>query len=155
MRARVNKIATLLLLPLLLVACHKSDVLHRAYAHVARSGWEQQDTLFFYPELHGEKPRGMLEIWSRNNNNYPYQNLWLFLVVENKEQTILSDTIELQLANDFGKWIGDGWGTRYHTTYSYPDPIAIKGDSLRIGIVHGMRDKSLRGITDIGISIYK
>ncbi len=156
MRRRANRIASTLLLSLLFAACHNSDVLHREYAHIANSGWEQQDTLFFYPKQKKDPPYwGTLEIWSRNNNNYPYQNLWLFLTLENNQQTILSDTIELKLANDFGEWSGDGWGTRYHTTYRYPSPIMLSGDSLRIGIVHGMRDKSLKGITEVGISIYK
>ncbi len=156
MKRKANRIASTLLLPLLFVACHNSDVLHREYAHIASRGWEQQDTLFFYPNLQkGNPTRGTLEIWSRNNNNYPYQNLWLFLVVKNSKQTILSDTIELELANDFGEWNGDGWGTRYHTTYHYPQPLTLSGDSVRIGIVHGMRDKALKGITEIGISLYK
>ena len=44
----------------------------------------------------------------RNNNLYPYQNLWLFCSEEQPIGPLRRDTIECMLADEFGKWHGHG-----------------------------------------------
>lgn len=155
MKRGANSIVVALLLTTLLAACHNRDVLHRGYANIPASGWEQQDTLLFASLLPDDSKQATLEVWCRNNHSYPYQNLWLFISIEGSTGVIHTDTVELQLADDYGGWLGKGSGTQFQTTYRYLEPISLQGDSLRIGVVHGMRDETLRGITDVGISLYK
>jgi gliding motility-associated lipoprotein GldH len=89
----------------------------------------------------------------RNNNLYPYQNLWIFYSEEQPVGSLLRDTMECMLADPYGKWRGDGVslfqsGFPVRTNYHFP----IKGQ-YTFSFRQGMRDTNLRGIQEIGLRI--
>lgn len=91
-------------------------------------------------------------IYVRHTEQYPYQNMWLFV----SEETGQRDTIEFYLADDRGQWLGD----RHHGFIEMPVLFEqqyhfLDTGSYRIAIQHGMRDSVLRGVTDIGLEIVK
>jgi gliding motility-associated lipoprotein GldH len=86
---------------------------------------------------------------------YDYQNLWLLCEEVQPDGASLKDTVECMLADDFGKWNGNGFTLfqnqfvlRNH--YIFPDT-----GKYTVGIRHGMRNDNLRGIEDIGLFIEK
>jgi len=90
----------------------------------------------------------------RNTNDYPYANLYVFVETIFPNFEIANDTIELQLADVKGKWLGSGKGK-----YKYNNFILRK--AMRFGssgdytfkIKQGMRVDTLKGISDVGIRL--
>lgn len=91
----------------------------------------------------------------RNNDFYPYRNLWIFFNEELPVGSIRRDTMELTLANEYGRWLGKGFslyekGFIIRSEYYFP----LKGQ-YTFGFRQGMRDDHLRGIQEIGLRIEK
>jgi len=90
----------------------------------------------------------------RNNDNYPYRNLYLFLnsLLPGGERA--RDTIELLLADRSGKWLGKGFGQLKDNQIKVRSDLRFptKGTYL-FEIEHAMRDTVLTGIENIGIRI--
>lgn len=90
----------------------------------------------------------------RNTNDYPFANLYIFLNSKFPDGEMARDTIELQLAELNGKWLGSGYGR-----YKYNQFILRKGmrfvqtGTYTFQIEQGMRKDTLKGITDIGIRL--
>ena len=90
-----------------------------------------------------------LLIYVRHTENYPYQNMWIFV-----DDGLSQDTIEFYLADDRGQWLGNKrhgfveMPVLFEDAKHFPDTGAY---SMRIA--HGMRDSLLRGVTDVGLEI--
>ena len=131
---------------------------HTAYYekfHTLDKQWDKDKEYFFIYDIEDNSVSYNLSLEIRNNNLYPYQNLWLFCTEEQPEGLVLRDTIECILADDYGKWLGSGI-TIYHlsvplrTGYIFPHT-----GKYTFTICQGMRDDRLKGIEQIGVHIEK
>ena len=95
-----------------------------------------------------------LQIYLRNNNDYPYSNIYLFVNVTAPSGAIAIDTIQYILADDHGKWFGKGFSKLWDNRFPFYSNIRFpnKGD-YHIEIRQGMRQDELIGITDVGIRL--
>ena len=138
------------------VICHSctKPVYYEQYQTIDNP-WDKNREYFFTCEIEDHTVTYNISINIRNNNLYPYQNLWLFYTEEQPERLVLRDTIECMLADDYGKWIGSGISI-YHlkipirTQYKFPQ----KGQ-YTFKIRQGMRDDRLKGIEQIGVRLEK
>ncbi|MDR2919514.1 MAG: gliding motility lipoprotein GldH [Tannerella sp.] len=117
--------------------------------------WEKEKEFYFTFEIEDNSSLYNLSVEIRNNNSYPYQNLWLFCTEEQPVGPIWRDTIECTLADDFGKWYGTGMSIFHQsipirTTYKFPYK-----SQYTFSIRQGMRDSNLQGIEEIGVRIEK
>ncbi|MEG1546065.1 MAG: gliding motility lipoprotein GldH [Bacteroidaceae bacterium] len=154
-RTITNKWFAILLATLLLTACH-SNTVHHSFQSINKDGWSKSDTLSFSVILPDSTSMYKVKIEIRNDYNYPYRNLYLF--VSNNLSNIAhftTDTIEYKLANNNGKWIGTGWGTVYQSSYSIPYILSTPQGGHTFKINHGMTDDLLQGISNVGICIEK
>lgn len=90
----------------------------------------------------------------RNEKTYAYSNLWLFLQTTAPNGASQSDTLELMLADESGRWMGKG--ARSINTMLVPYVQAVKFPQLGVynmEIRHAMRDTIIENITDIGIRV--
>ncbi len=151
--SRLQPYITTFFLCIILFSCTNSAY-YEKYQTI-EGQWDKNKELFFIYEIDDSLASYNLLLEIRNNNLYPYQNLWLFCSEEQPEGTLRRDTIECILADDFGKWKGTGISI-YHisvpirTKYIFPN----KGKYTFI-IRQGMRDDRLRGIEQIGVRIEK
>ena len=88
-------------------------------------------------------------IYIRHTEQYPYQNMWLFVDDAGRQ-----DTIEFYLADDRGQWLGNKHNGFIEMPVLLEETkhFADTG-SYTMYIAHGMRDSLLRGVTDIGLEI--
>ena len=90
----------------------------------------------------------------RNNNNYPYSNICLFVDTRSPKGIAKRDTIELELCDDKGKWYGKGLGGIWQNKVYFKKNIRFPNSGIYIiGITQAMRDENLEGIIDTGIKI--
>ncbi len=126
---------------------------HRTITH--EQGWHKDSILFFHATGLDSTAsyNGYVEV--RNNNFYPFSNLWLYYGTDRAEQHML-DTVNLTLAKPNGEWIGKGWGNYHLVTHPLFENITpAQNGSLTVHIRHGIRDVYLKGINSIGVRLEK
>lgn len=115
-----------------------------------RAAWAYADSLEFKPELADSIVNGRLGICVRHTDAYPYSNLWVELSWPVNDSLRHVDTLQLRLADDFGKWYGTGTGVSYQYVDTLKRPVRLRrGVPLRLR--HIMRVDSLRQIEQVGL----
>lgn len=128
--------------------------MYHSYQSLPSKGWEKSDTLFFHIPISDSLRDLHLSVEVRNESNYPYQDLYLF-VSHNLQDSITwsVDTVMLTLANKEGKWLGTGWGSLYQSATPMKSVVTKHPGNYTFKVTHGMKDNNLQGINDIGIKI--
>lgn len=126
-----------------LSSCTRSTIYQASYS-VSRLGWSSDSVLTFAIPAPDQVQPYELILNIRHTENYPYQNLWLFM----------NDTIEIYLADDRGRWLGNSKNGLVEMPVLLDENYVFSTDTTYITVRHGMRDSLLRGITDIMLSVY-
>ncbi len=135
-------------------SCSK-DTVYNEFQPVQHKVWEKRSEYFFNFDINDKSLPYNISLQLRNNDIYPYQNLWILFNELQPSEIVIKDTIECMLADDFGKWTGNGITLfqnqiSLRKNYHFPDT-----GKYTISIQHGMRDDELKGIEDIGLLIEK
>ncbi|MCM1349370.1 MAG: gliding motility lipoprotein GldH [Firmicutes bacterium] len=120
------------------------------------AGWAYGDTVSF--NVHGLRnlpPAGRrsLKIGVRHHNDYAYRNL-IMEVTYTDGMRLVRDTVNMELADVYGAWLGSGVGPVYQKEATVNTSAAIP-DSSTVSVRHVMRVDTLPGIEQIGIIIEK
>jgi len=156
MKSRNHRLAILLLTAavLLVVGCKQKTVYHN-YEHTATTGWEKNDTLFFYVPAAQQSGELSEEVELRTTNNYPFLSVSLIITRTTFPNKLSqTDTLYCTLADENGNIQGRGvnyYQHRFHLSNFYIN----KGDSSVIAIRHNMKRETLPGIIDVGVRLIK
>lgn len=92
----------------------------------------------------------------RNDSDYRFSNLFVFLTTRLPNGNMTRDTIEIVLADKSGKWLGNGWGNikenKVLLNSKMRFPLTGKYEFF---IQQAMRVDTLKGIKSVGIVIEK
>lgn len=91
-------------------SCSNDEVYPGQFYTIENAEWKYGKVLKFN-DNHDTLP-GVLEavaISVRHTNEYPYGNLWLELSYKSQD-SLVRDTVNIRLANEYGKWNGSGSG---------------------------------------------
>jgi len=132
-----------------------NDIVYNKFQPIQDKVWDKQAEYFFTFDITDASVLYDISLQLRNNNMYPYQNLWVISEERHIDSIYRKDTLEFMLADDFGRWTGNGIALFQsqmilRDNYQFPDT-----GQYTIGIRHGMRDDKLKGIEDIGLHIEK
>tara|TARA_B100000963_G_C22543568_1_gene633358 strand:+ start:112 stop:600 length:489 start_codon:yes stop_codon:yes gene_type:complete len=104
-----------------------------------------------------------ISFYVRNNNDYPFSNIFLIASLKSNQSVYETDTLEYKMANKKGEWLGEGfssikesklsWKRNWKPFFSPPYIFEIKQANRKIGQITG--DKTLYGIVSLGLSIEK
>lgn len=137
--------------------CFSCDqpALYDQYQAIENTTWEKDKEYYFSFHVDDISVPYNLTLEVRNNNMYPYQNLWVFSNEEQPIGPLTRDTIECVLADEFGKWHGHGI-----SLFQSSFPIRTNYRFGHAGMYtfsfrQGMRDSTLRGIQEIGFRVEK
>lgn len=156
MRDRITRYIGLLGALALFASCSEKPY-YEEYMTIGADGWHQDSLVTFSVEIEDTSKFFGVLVNIRNNNDYPYSNLYLFRQIESENGVEYSDTASYTLADAYGKWLGEGVGELKTGTFPY------RTHALRFfhpGVYtftfqQAMRNKRLKGIEDVGISIFK
>ncbi|MDH6341279.1 gliding motility-associated lipoprotein GldH [Parabacteroides sp. PFB2-12] len=137
---------------LLLSSCD-NRVIYDKYLTLEERNWDKEKEYFFLFQIDDNTIPYDLTFEVRNNNLYPFQNLWVFIEEQQPSGEVKRDTLECMLADDFGKWLGDGMSVHelsfpLRTHYQFPDT-----GTYSISFRQGMRKEILPGIQQLGLRI--
>ena len=99
----------------------------------------------------------------RVNQKYRYNNIFVIITVTNSNGTILRDTIEYKVADNFGKFIGSKMINIYELSLPHKKGIQLMPkENYFINIEHAMRNadetvgiERLEGVLDVGYKFEK
>ena len=121
---------------------------------VDEAGWSMTDSIGFDVEVADTTTYYNFMIDIRNTNDYPYANLIMFLRVTLPDGNITKDTLQYQLADETGKWLGRQSGEYVSSRRPlFRNSRFPMTGTYHISLSHGMRDKQLPGISDVGFRI--
>lgn len=145
---------------LVLVSCNDTLV-YSEFKATTNGIWNREDVKEFQiVELDSVTPHDIF-IMIRNDNTFPYSNLFLIAEINSPDNQIIRDTIEYEMANPDGKWLGKGYGSVLENKLWYKENIVFSHPGVyTIRLSHAMRQNgqvngivNLNGITDVGIEI--
>ncbi|MDD2960868.1 MAG: gliding motility lipoprotein GldH [Muribaculaceae bacterium] len=141
---------SLIILSCLGDSCSSKHTYYSDFIDIPKSGWLANEPITFdiADSLNYD---GLNVLTIRHDNFYNYRNLWLFIdyIAINKE--IKRDTLELKLADIYGNWYGNGFGSTYEFNI-YLKPLFKANQLKRIVVWQAMRDDTLSNIINIGLA---
>jgi len=151
----------LVILLLILVSCDKKRVFDQ-YQSVGQS-WHKDSLVTFIYNQKDTLSKHNLFITLRNNKNYPFNNLFLIVEMEEPSKNVLVDTLEYQMATADGTLLGEGMtDTKENKLYYKENFVFKKSGEYQITILQAVRQtgkiegiEKLEGVTDVGFRIEK
>ena len=123
---------------------------------IPSEGWKRADRARFEVETADTINPYNIYINVRNNINYKYMELWLFVDVHSPTGMVASDTIKIMLADHRGKWLGHGLGGKFDTRMVFRKNMRFPASGTYVfEYEQATRDEPLKGIEDIGLRIEK
>jgi gliding motility-associated lipoprotein GldH len=139
-----------------ILACSNGGVFNK-YKTIPKGVWHRDSLVVFQIPVTDTVQRQNLYLNVRNDINYKYSNLWLFVeIIQPGDTTAVKDTFEFTLADPTGKWLGQGFGGVKTNEMLFKRNVYFPVSGIyEIQIQHGMRGKLLEGITEIGFRVEK
>lgn len=140
-------------LGLLLSSCDTNRHFEQNYA-VPESTWKIGEKVRFEVPDINELVFYNVYINLRNGSNYGYSNFFIFMDIQLPDNRVMRDTIECPLADDRGKWYGQGMGDVIENQIlikrKFKFPVS---GNYTFTMEQGMRQEEVPEIKDIGLRI--
>ena len=151
---KIAKYGIATLMVLLCYSCTQSTISHQ-YHSISKEGWKRESVLDYEVLIDSLNKECNIDIELSYNNNYAYRNIYLFVSgVDSTENQIFSDTLNVTLADEYGKWLGNGWGTSYQQRVEYKPSYRFPASgAYKISVKQGMRDNPIVGIERVGVRV--
>lgn len=99
----------------------------------------------------------------RNTSDFEYSNLFLISEIQFPQGKVVTDTLEYEMAEPNGEWLGTGFGEVKESKLWYKERVRFpESGKYQVSIKHAMRKngsekgiENLKGITEIGFRIEK
>jgi gliding motility-associated lipoprotein GldH len=138
---------------LMLSGCDKG-VVYEENIEVKEDGWENHRFLRYSFVIQDTAIPYNFYINIRNNTDYLYSNLFLFIRTILPDETGAQDTVDIAIASPDGKWLGSGNGKhRDNQVLIMPQFRFPQTGEYYFEIEHAMREKELTGISAVGIRV--
>jgi gliding motility-associated lipoprotein GldH len=138
----------------ILTACSGDEVFSE-YHSFPEASWSQKEKVSFAVNIEDSLQHYAVFIELRNNNHYPFRNIWLFVDFATPDGKQRRDSIEVNLADEYGKWYGSGISLYTYSFFYEKDIQYPTTGTYNYSITQGMREDPLTGISDIGLTIKK
>ena len=156
---RVNEIIYFIFV-FLCISCD-SDKKYDTYQAMDNSVWRLEEPVVFEVDIEDTNSQQNVFLNVRTDSDYPYRNLYVISKMTLPNGAILQDTLEYEMADAFGNWLGDGMTDvkdnklYYLEKYKFP-----KKGTYRFEFYQAMRNRGeikgleeLKGVTDVGLRI--
>ena len=156
---RIKNKLLFVLLFFLVISCDKKRVFDQ-YKSVGDAWHKDSIVTFDLPKLEPKKAFNMY-VNIRDNDNYPFNNIFLFVSLEQPNRKVKVDTLEYLMANPDGTLLGDGFSDIKENKLFYKSKVTFDQKGLyKIHIKQAVRQTgkiegvvALAGISDVGFRI--
>ncbi len=144
----------------LLLGCQTNET-HSEFVTLPNQ-WPLDQTLeFIIPEIDSLSSYNLF-FTVRNSNEFKYSNLFLIAAIHFPNGKVIKDTLEYQMANPDGTWLGTGNRIKENKLWYKENIRFFEEGNYEVKLRHAMRNNAsimgvneLEGITDVGIIVEK
>lgn len=159
MNKNLNLVGLIVALLITLAFCSCNSGVAYSNQQSVPNQWNSEELIHFDFDHSDTLSNHQFVLSVRNNTDYEYQNIFFFVRLINPDGIISNDTVECQLADSRGKWLGTGFGRMKEVSILFGSEFSLKrAGKYEIVIEHAMRtanNEGLIGVEDIGIQIIK
>ncbi|MCR9182317.1 MAG: gliding motility lipoprotein GldH [Flavobacteriaceae bacterium] len=144
----------------LLMSCQSNEI-HSDFVTLPNHWSLEQNLEFIIPEIDSLTNYNIF-FTVRNTNEFKFSNLFLIAAIHFPNGKVVQDTLEYQMANPDGTWLGTGNRVKENKLWYKENIRFFEEGNYRIKLRHAMRNNAsimgvnkLEGITDVGIIIEK
>lgn len=146
----------------LMVSCN-TNMVKSEYRATDGGFWNKEHVFeFTFSELDTVQKHDLF-INVRNDETFPYSNLFLIAELNFPDGNTVTDTLEYEMALSDGTWLGKGFGSLKESKLWYKENIVFPISGVyTLRVSHAMRKNgnvngviNLEGVTDVGIEIVK
>lgn len=145
-----------------LVSCGE-DLVYSEFQATQNGAWHRDQAMEFQVEPQDTLQSHTLYILLRNDDQYPYSNLFLIAEMTDPQGRSERDTLEYTMADAEGRWLGSGFGSVYENKLGYRKDVVFPTKGVyTINISHAMRRngsvqgiEALPGVLDVGFQVEK
>ena len=156
----MRSILFLSLFAILFASC-TDTLVYSEYSATTNGSWNRDDIKRFEVKDLDSLSAHDVFIMVRNDNTFPYSNLFLIAEIKTPDKRIIRDTLEYEMAKPDGQWLGKGFGSVLENKLWYKENIVFADAGVyTIELSHAMRQNgkvegidNLKGITVVGIEI--
>jgi gliding motility-associated lipoprotein GldH len=150
-----NLVFAIIAIAFVVVSCDRNKV-YEEYTEIKDYNWQSKDAVRFEFEIDDTASLHNVYINVRHANMYQFNNLWLFVKSSAPNGQTNVDTVECVLADNSGKWLGDGMGDIWDIQIPWRMGVRfpVKGKYI-VEYKQGMRVDVLPGIMDVGLRVEK
>jgi gliding motility-associated lipoprotein GldH len=155
MKKKIIHSAAIILLLCFFCSCNKG-IVYSQYHTFKDNQWPAAENAVFEVDIADTVSLNNINLMVRHADAYPYSNIFLFVTTNYPDGKVLSDTMEIVLANPKGEWIGSGAGD----IFDYKVPVKknvrfpLRG-KYKFTFAQGMRVDPLPYVMDFGFEIEK
>ncbi|WP_428741639.1 gliding motility lipoprotein GldH [Tenacibaculum sp.] len=157
-----SKIVLLFFVTMLIASCDSNSAFDE-YLALPNSTWSKTNTIQFTFPVTDSIGKKNLYINLRNNKDYEYSNLFLITQMDFPDGQIIVDTLEYDMADVTGKFLGQGFSDIKENKLFYKEKITfprtgnytfkVRQAMRKNGEIEGIEE--LKGITHVGFRIEK
>ena len=150
---KISSLIGMLALFMLFVQCDSPHFYQNQVS--TQNNWDKDAPVNFEFEVKDSLGKYDFYLLSRNNNQYPYSNLYLFTKMTTPKGETFQDTLQYFLAAPDGEWVGKGNSLK-ELYLLYREETALKDTgTYKLQVWHGMREEKLIGIEDLSLIVEK
>ena len=159
---KINSIVVILLTAFAMISCDSNRV-YDEYIALPENNWNNNNTITFTFPVKDSINKKNLFINLRNNNEYNYSNLFLITQINFPDGQIVVDTLEYDMADVTGKFLGEGFSSIKENKLFYKENIIfpntgeytfkVKQAMRKNGEINAI--ENLKGISHVGFRIEK
>ena len=137
----------------IIVSCDENRVFDE-YKSISDATWNKENVVDFEFKLDDTLSRNQVYLKIRNTVDYEFSNIYLFTKVVFPDGKVLVDTLEYEMTDAEGTWLGDGVsGMKNNLLYYKKDVVFYEKGIYKFSVQHGMRTNNLLGIQNVGLRI--
>tara|TARA_B100001175_G_C19514504_1_gene646319 strand:- start:4785 stop:5201 length:417 start_codon:yes stop_codon:yes gene_type:complete len=122
--------------------------------------WLTSEKVFFDIPTSNDQPVNLM-IYLRNNQRYPFSNIFLIARLKMGDSLLLCDTLEYAMANAEGQWLGKGFLEVKESKLLWKENYELSTkENLKVQLEHALRFNSseksidtLEGIVSVGFAM--
>ena len=153
MRSRI--VVFLFSCSVLFTGCNR-NVIYNEYHKFRDYEWHASEKAVFDVEITDTQSLNNISLMVRHADSYPYSNIFLFVTSRYPDGKVLTDTMEVMLANSKGEWVGSGAGDIFDLKVPVKKNVRFpQAGNYVFEFAQGMRVDPLPLIMDFGFEIEK
>lgn len=138
-----------------LTSCGR-QLLYERDIDMAGEQWNRDSVLIFEVPVTDTVTPCNIAFHSRITGQYQFSNMFLFITIVAPDRSHQTDTLECTLADNTGKWMGNGFGNIWTNKIYYKHNIIFpESGKYTFYIEQAMRIENLPHVLDAGLRIEK